>query len=197
MNNKQKLGYTLLGAGIMAVGITIGQFFTPNIEAQSDSVLDELVCRKLTVVDSAGKPAITLDSWDTGQNITNTVRVYQSDSLSVALVLESTNRANSVYINDKGGLSAFDLEAFASQNRLTLWNRLTSEGGRYPAIHLDCVAPTSGDPAENRVFVSNIREHTDRHKYPDVAIGLHSHFEGNEVFVLNSQTGTKKTLEDR
>ena len=31
MNNKQKLGYTLLGAGIMAVGITIGQFLTPNI----------------------------------------------------------------------------------------------------------------------------------------------------------------------
>ena len=197
MNNKQKLGYTLLGAGIMAVGITIGQFVTPRIEAQSNGVFDKVVCRQITVVDSAGKPAITLDSWDTGQNITNTVRVYQSQSPSVALVLESTNRANSVYINDKGGSSAFDLEAFASQNRLTLWNRLTSEGGRYPAIHLDCVAPTSGDPAENRVFVSNIREHTDRHKYPDVAIGLHSHFEGNEVFVLNSQTGTKKTLEDR
>ena len=30
MNHKQKLGYTLLGAGIMAVGITIGQFVTPG-----------------------------------------------------------------------------------------------------------------------------------------------------------------------
>ena len=197
MNNKQKLGYTLLGAGIMAVGITIGQFVTPRIEAQSNGVFDKVVCRQITVVDSAGKPAITLDSWDTGQNITNTVRVYQSQSPSVALVLESTNRANSVYINDKGGLSAFDLEAFANQNRLTLWNRQKSEGGKYPAIHLDCIAPTDVTPAENRVFVRNIREYTDRYKYPDVTIGLHSHLEGNEVFVLNPQTGTKRTLEDR
>ena len=35
MNCKQKLRYTILGAGIMALGITIGQFITPNVEAQS------------------------------------------------------------------------------------------------------------------------------------------------------------------
>ena len=29
MNHRQKLGYMALGAGIMAVGITIGQFVTP------------------------------------------------------------------------------------------------------------------------------------------------------------------------
>ena len=33
MNYKQKFGYMALGAGIMAVGITIGQFITPIIEA--------------------------------------------------------------------------------------------------------------------------------------------------------------------
>ena len=38
MNYKQKLGYTLLGAAVMAVGIIIGQLSTPNIEAQSNSV---------------------------------------------------------------------------------------------------------------------------------------------------------------
>ncbi len=33
MNHKQKLGYMALGALILAIGITIGQFITPNIEA--------------------------------------------------------------------------------------------------------------------------------------------------------------------
>ena len=49
MNYRQKLGYILLGAGIMAVGITIGQFVTPNIEAQSNGVFDTIVCRELFV----------------------------------------------------------------------------------------------------------------------------------------------------
>ena len=33
MNHKHKLGYTLLGAGITAVGITIEQAVTPEINA--------------------------------------------------------------------------------------------------------------------------------------------------------------------
>ena len=62
MNNKQKLGYTLLGAGIMAVGITIGQFLTPNIEAQSNGVFDKIVCREIEEVDKNGNKAIALFS---------------------------------------------------------------------------------------------------------------------------------------
>ena len=50
MNHKQKLAYILLGAGIMAVGIIIGQFITPNIEAQSNGVFDKIPCRELEVV---------------------------------------------------------------------------------------------------------------------------------------------------
>ena len=60
MTYKQKLGYMALGAGIMAVGITIGQFITPNIEAQSNGVFDEIQCSKLTVIDELGKRAIEL-----------------------------------------------------------------------------------------------------------------------------------------
>ena len=45
MNHRQKLGYIALGAGIMAVGITIGQFITPQLEAQSNGVFDKVVCR--------------------------------------------------------------------------------------------------------------------------------------------------------
>ena len=67
MNHKQKLGYTVLGAVIMLVGITIGQFVTPNIEAQSDGVFDEIQCRKLTVLDKSGKPAFLLAATEAGE----------------------------------------------------------------------------------------------------------------------------------
>ena len=51
MNHKQKLGYTLLGAGIMALGITIGQWRTPDIEAQGEAqMFDKTTCREMEVV---------------------------------------------------------------------------------------------------------------------------------------------------
>ena len=61
MNHKQKLGYILLGAGIMAVGITIGQFLTPNIEAQNNGVFDKIQCRELEVVDTTGNTSDCLN----------------------------------------------------------------------------------------------------------------------------------------
>ena len=54
MNHKQKLGYMALGAGILALGIIIGQWGTPDIEAQSNGVFDEITCRSLKVVDETG-----------------------------------------------------------------------------------------------------------------------------------------------
>ena len=58
MNHKQKLGYMALGAGIMALGMIIGQWGTPDIEAQNNGVFDEIVCTGLTVVNHAGKRMI-------------------------------------------------------------------------------------------------------------------------------------------
>ena len=63
MNHKMKLGYTLLGAGIMALGITIGQFITPNIEAQNNDVFNKITCRELEVVDKDRNKAIVLKSY--------------------------------------------------------------------------------------------------------------------------------------
>ena len=62
MNYKQKLGYIALGAGIMLAGITIGQFLTPDIEAQNNGVFDKIICRELEVVDAKGDKAIVLTS---------------------------------------------------------------------------------------------------------------------------------------
>lgn len=49
MNNRQKLGYMALGAWILAIGMAIGQFITPNIEAQHNGVFDTVMCSKLFV----------------------------------------------------------------------------------------------------------------------------------------------------
>lgn len=86
MNHKQKLGYALLGAAVMAIGMTIGQFTTPNIEAQNNSVLDEIVCKKITVVDSDGNPGILLESKEKGNQITIN---HEQGKEAISLITES------------------------------------------------------------------------------------------------------------
>ena len=82
MNQKQKLGYMALGAGIMAIGIIIGQVITPDIEAQSNGVFDKITCRELEVVDEKGNRGIHLLAvGDTnliviGDNSPGTGRIY-------------------------------------------------------------------------------------------------------------------------
>ena len=44
-----------LGAGILAVGIIIGQVVTPDIEAQSNGVFDKITCRGIGVIDKTAK----------------------------------------------------------------------------------------------------------------------------------------------
>ena len=75
MDYKQKLGYMALGAGILALGIIIGQWGTPDIEAQSSGVFDKIICREIEVVDQDGKKAIVLQ----GNEKVNTVVVYGSN----------------------------------------------------------------------------------------------------------------------
>ena len=68
MTYKQKLGYMLLGAGILALGIIIGQWGTPDIEAQSNGVFDKITCREIEVVDKDGNKAIVLHHNEFGHN---------------------------------------------------------------------------------------------------------------------------------
>lgn len=98
MNHKQKLGYILLGAGIMAVGITIGQFVTPNIEAQSNGVFDKITCREIEVVDKDGDKAIGLGTEDGWTRLTFWEKFGEK-----ALVLEN---------KEHGGLAARGLTVY-------------------------------------------------------------------------------------
>ena len=96
MNHKQKLGYTLLGAGIMAIGIIIGQWGTPDIEAQSNGVFDEVVCTGLTVVNHAGKRMIELISAED----TNMIRLLDKAG-TPQMALSISGQANSIMISNK------------------------------------------------------------------------------------------------
>ena len=62
MNYKQKSGYMLLGAGLLAVGIIIGRLIEPSVGAGSNGVFDKIQCRELEVVDTNGNQAIGLRS---------------------------------------------------------------------------------------------------------------------------------------
>ncbi len=101
MNSKQKVGYMALGAAILAIGIVIGQFITPDITAQNNGVLDEIRCAGLTVVDEAGNTAIQLTALKGDKRDFNSIRIYNRGQPSVELSSGITE--NRVMLVDKAG----------------------------------------------------------------------------------------------
>ena len=209
MNYKQKLGYTLLGAGIMALGIIIGQLGTPDIEAQSNGVFDKITCREIEVVDEDGNKAIVL-AGQGEEHLDNHLTIYYPRGLDNrfynpprrGMILEC-NQAGTSAIDglsrDRGG-RAFQLIHYPDsigRNALSIWNQELGGTGIYQAIDIEC------NKKENRVFVRDRRFeenksfHTRKNTRAGMAIGLHSHLFGNEIFVVNPHTGTMRTLEDR
>ena len=120
MNHKQKLGYTLLGAGILALGIVIGQFVTPDIKAQLTDLnadfddidlpppnrkFNKITCRELEIVDKNGKRAIKLSSGENfrvgdREGILNRVAVY-SPLGEEAIILQSEAHNNGFSVQDQ------------------------------------------------------------------------------------------------
>ncbi len=106
MNQKQKLGYMALGAGILAFGITIGQFITPDIEAQNNGVFDKITCREIQVVDEHGKLRIYLDILN-GASI---ISFHNSQGSDAIRLYAAEGTGNSVIVYDKG-LRAISLDS--------------------------------------------------------------------------------------
>ncbi|MDE0043115.1 MAG: hypothetical protein OXT74_13845, partial [Candidatus Poribacteria bacterium] len=102
MNHKQKLGYMAIGAGVLALGIIIGQFVAPDIEAQSNGVFDKITCRELEVVDKTGKRIAFLGR-GVGQDIEgNGLEIFDKDG-KPAITLVADNVINEVIIHDNDG----------------------------------------------------------------------------------------------
>ena len=95
MNYKQKSGYMLLGAGLLAVGIIIGQLIEPDMETDLNGVLEKIRCRELEVVDANGNKAISLRS-----DAASSMSVYYDKQGNVAMLMgciDEKDRGVSIY----------------------------------------------------------------------------------------------------
>ena len=147
MDCKQKFLYTLLGAGIMVVGITIGQFITPTLDAQSNGVSDKIVCRTLEVVDEAGNRMIVLGSEAMG----NALVVLDKRGLP-ALTLKHTRGGNAVVVYDERGAPAATLGSTPKSNLVIVTDRRTGNpavrlGATNGGGNLVAVSDKTGEPA--------------------------------------------------
>ena len=112
MNHKQKLGYMALGAGILALGIIIGQFVTPDIKAQSTDLpmdfddielppsnrrFNKITCREIEVVDKDGNKAIVLFTGGVFKG--RGIKIYDRKG-NPAVVLSSDDLSNKLYLID-------------------------------------------------------------------------------------------------
>ena len=124
MNYKQKSGYMLLGAGLLAVGIIIGRLIEtrmkvePRMEAESIGVFEKVTCRELEVVGEDGHTAIVMESNDKSNNM----RIYDRHG-NFAMLLGSIDEVGN-------GLSVYDR---FSRLRIGLttsdgWDNVTGSG---------------------------------------------------------------------
>ena len=98
MNYKQKLGYTVLGAVIMLVGLGLGAIVAPPLIAQDTRLFDEIMCTRLTVLNRQGNPAFILGS--DGEN--NTFGAFNPQG-NAAIALTSTDETNSLSLATPDG----------------------------------------------------------------------------------------------
>ena len=165
MNHKQKFFYTLLGAGIMALGIIIGQIITPDIEAQNNGVFDEITCRSLNVVDENGNRGIFLLATED----LNTIHIGGNNPGGGGISLttrhfEGTDPDNSILIHNEAGNTAIKLEAKEHQNYVQVFDNAGKEAiilRSHENANSILVFDTAGEPAillsaiesENNLFV--------------------------------------------
>ncbi len=129
MNHKQKLGYMALGAGILALGIAIGQFITPSIEAQSNGVFDAIVCRSLEVVDEKGNKAIVLGVTNDNERIMGILNEAGESAITIA----ADEKGSGITLNDNTGQPAIALFAVKLFNTVEIRDKRGGNGIRLHA----------------------------------------------------------------
>ena len=207
MNNKQKLGYMLLGAAIMAIGIVIGQIITPDIEAQSNGVFDKITCREIEVADKDGKKAIVLSAYEGS----NRIILYDPDGKDGRTAIGlfawgDDRRGNQISVYDKHGNLAIALSTWESSNSGEPINEVSVHGKHKSGIGL--YSNYDGLGKGNQVYVYD--EHRkgsaflavdetsayvtlyDKHNNP--AIRLNAGEQSNEVIVHQKHEKEVSTL---
>ena len=199
MNYKQKLGYMALGAGILALGITIGQIITPDIEAQNNGVFDKIVCRDIEVVDRDGNKAIVLSS----HAGVNRIILYNQDGEvgkeAIALTADGNRRVLSrrdtgIRVYDKDGTLAIALSTWESLssgepiNEVSVHGKDESGVGLYSNYGLGSRVYVQNEHRTGSVFLDadetggyvNVYD-----KYNNPAIRLDAGELSNEVIIYN------------
>ena len=117
MNLRNKLCYMVLGATIMLLGIAVESIFSPLSVAQQKQAFGEIECRKLTVVDDKGNPAVILGAVDGGAIL------VLDETGNTALSLSSGDAANRVIIYDRTSKPGILLASDDLGNRVTVLDK--------------------------------------------------------------------------
>lgn len=127
MNHKQKLGYTVLGAVIMLIGLGIGVIVSPPLIAQRNGVFDKITCRELVVTDENGNKAIALVSTEEAGN---GIIIYNPAG-EATVVLVATEQQSEVSISNRVGTKAISLLSDNTTpfgNGVTVYNQVGGQG---------------------------------------------------------------------
>ena len=187
MNYKQKFRYTVLGALIMLVGLGLGAIVSPPLIAQKYSLLDEVRCTKLTVVDKYDKPAMILSSDEaTGNGI-----ILFDQAGKEAAVLLASKQTNSLGIYNKVGIPAVSLGSSEKGSDLMLVNEEGKMAISLIAVKgLGRILTVFNEEGKEAVSLSSINEFsmnnvTVFNKAGKSAIELDSNIRGNGVSIYD------------
>ena len=188
MNRLQKFLYTLWGAVIMAIGITIGAIVCSPLVAQENGFFDKVVCHELEVVDKDGKKAIVLQS-NRGDDSANRVIIYDPENKRANVVgvelVSDEGFINSVRIkdkrdNDSTGVWLYSMEA-AKINRVVAYQPGTSAVGvalashdTYSGLYIKDEISLESSDKQNLIAVEDMKEVPKR-----AAFQIYSNDDGN------------------
>ena len=139
MNHKQKLGYTVLVAVIMLVGLGLGAIVSPPLIAQRDGADDEIVCRKIVVVDENGTPGIILAADEkangvllanklgknaillySGEDGTSAINVFNEKEENVIGLMSFPKSITVINVNNESGKDAISLSSSPIGNQVVV-----------------------------------------------------------------------------
>ncbi len=138
MNIKQKIIYMSIGclftlAGYFLASLSNNQPPAAHAQDNTNNVIDEIVCKKIRVVNDIGNTVAEISSSFGGGNIT----VHNGDRKIVAQI-ESREKQGLISIHNREGKNVIEMGGLM-QSRIRAWDYgrkgFVEIGGRYIAIH--------------------------------------------------------------